>query len=87
MLWRAFFCSATVAIVLRLAINFCESGKCGTFGTGGLIMFDMGIVSSDIGLMELIPVVILGLLGGFLGSLFTFINGKIVRAYSSWYTM
>ena len=73
--------------MLRFAINFCESGKCGTFGTGGLIMFDMGIASTDIGLMELIPVVILGLLGGFLGSLFTFINGKIVRAYSSWYTM
>jgi chloride channel 7 len=69
-----------------LAINYCESGNCGTFGTGGLIMFDMGAVSTNIGLMELIPVVILGILGGCLGSLFTFLNGKIVRAYSSWYT-
>lgn len=85
LLWRSFFTTASVAIALRLAISYCESGNCGMFGTGGLIMFDMGFVSIEVGIMELIPVVILGLIGGFLGSIFTYLNGKIVKAYSHWH--
>ncbi|KAG7984518.1 hypothetical protein I3843_04G164600 [Carya illinoinensis] len=38
LLWRSFFTTAVVAIVLRAFIDLCYSGKCGLFGTGGLIM-------------------------------------------------
>ncbi|KAJ6435783.1 hypothetical protein OIU84_000912 [Salix udensis] len=34
LLWRSFFTTAVVAIVLRALIDFCLSGKCGLFGKG-----------------------------------------------------
>ncbi|KAF5952063.1 hypothetical protein HYC85_010007 [Camellia sinensis] len=36
LLWRTFFTTAVVAVVLRSLIEFCESGKCGLFGKGGI---------------------------------------------------
>ncbi|THU68810.1 hypothetical protein C4D60_Mb08t07770 [Musa balbisiana] len=38
LLWRTFFTTAVVAVVLRTFIYFCRSGNCGLFGKGGLIM-------------------------------------------------
>ncbi|KAL8149758.1 hypothetical protein AgCh_006684 [Apium graveolens] len=38
LVWRSFFTTAVVAIVLRALIDICLSGRCGLFGTGGLIM-------------------------------------------------
>ncbi|KAE8689042.1 putative chloride channel-like protein CLC-g [Hibiscus syriacus] len=35
LLWRAFFRTAVVAIILRALIDVCYSGKCGLFGKGG----------------------------------------------------
>ncbi|XP_052113868.1 uncharacterized protein LOC107475336 [Arachis duranensis] len=40
--WRTFFTTAVVAIVLRAAIQLCATKKCGLFGEGGLIMYDVG---------------------------------------------
>uniref|UniRef100_A0A0E0H6G8 Chloride channel protein n=1 Tax=Oryza nivara TaxID=4536 RepID=A0A0E0H6G8_ORYNI len=36
LLWRAFFTTAMVAVVLRALIDFCKSDKCGLFGKGVL---------------------------------------------------
>lgn len=85
LLWRAFFTTAMVGIVLQTAISYCEDGSCGLYGTGGLIMYNIGTVSIELGLVDLFPVLILGVIGGFLGSLFTYINGKIIGAYSMWH--
>ncbi|XP_074307960.1 chloride channel protein CLC-c-like isoform X2 [Silene latifolia] len=41
LLWRTFFTTAVVAIVLRSFIQYCWTGKCGLFGQGGLIMYDV----------------------------------------------
>ncbi|GAA0153170.1 hypothetical protein LIER_44107 [Lithospermum erythrorhizon] len=41
LLWRAFLSTTIVAIVLRTLIDVCHTGKCGLFGTGGLIMYDV----------------------------------------------
>ncbi|KAF2310584.1 hypothetical protein GH714_014952 [Hevea brasiliensis] len=38
LLWRAFFTTAVVAIVLRALIDLCLSGKCGLFGVVGGIL-------------------------------------------------
>ncbi|XP_050258495.1 chloride channel protein CLC-c-like isoform X2 [Quercus robur] len=38
LLWRTFFTTAVVAIVLRAFIQYCTTGKCGLFGEGGLII-------------------------------------------------
>lgn len=86
LLWRVFFTTALVAVVIRTAISFCGDKNCGLYGHGGLIMYNIGNFSVKFRLLELVPVVILGLIGGFMGSLFTFFNGKIVEVYSTWHT-
>lgn len=40
-MWRVFFTSAIVAVVVRSAMNWCKSGKCGHFGSGGFIIWDI----------------------------------------------
>nr|AFK45235.1 unknown [Lotus japonicus] len=37
LLWRTFFTTAVVAIVLRSAIQICSSGNCGLFGNGVIL--------------------------------------------------
>ncbi|KAL0331863.1 UNVERIFIED_CONTAM: Chloride channel protein CLC-b [Sesamum calycinum] len=41
LLWRTFFSTAVVVVVLRAVMEYCKSGNCGLFGKGGLIMFDV----------------------------------------------
>lgn len=40
-MWRVFFTSAIVAVVVRSAMGWCKSGKCGHFGSGGFIIWDI----------------------------------------------
>ncbi|KAL6974095.1 hypothetical protein U1Q18_028278 [Sarracenia purpurea var. burkii] len=81
LLWRAFFTTAAVAIVLRALIDFCYTGKCGLFGTGGLIMFD--VTEENTYHLEDVPLVLLlGVIGGILGSLYNFLLNKVLRIYN-----
>ncbi|KAK9272851.1 hypothetical protein L1049_003229 [Liquidambar formosana] len=82
LLWRTFFSTAVVAVVLRAFIEYCNSGKCGLFGKGGLIMFDVSNVTVKYHVMDIIPVVIIGLIGGVLGSLYNYLLHKVLRLYS-----
>ncbi|XP_040379348.1 putative chloride channel-like protein CLC-g [Oryza brachyantha] len=82
LLWRAFFTTAMVAVVLRALIDFCKSDKCGLFGKGGLIMFDVTSGYITYHLVDLPPVIILGVLGGILGSLYNFFLDKVLRLYN-----
>lgn len=41
LMWRVFFTSAIVAVVVRTAMGWCKSGKCGHFGSGGFIIWDV----------------------------------------------
>ncbi|KAF5482233.1 hypothetical protein F2P56_002821 [Juglans regia] len=82
LLWRSFFTTAVVALVLRAFIDLCLSGKCGLFGTGGLIMFDVYSESVSYHLVDVPPVLALGVIGGILGSLYNFLLEKVLRIYS-----
>ncbi|KAG6724028.1 hypothetical protein I3843_03G232200 [Carya illinoinensis] len=82
LLWRSFFTTAVVALVLRAFIDLCLSGKCGLFGTGGLIMFDVYSESVSYHLEDVPPVLALGVIGGILGSLYNFLLEKVLRIYS-----
>lgn len=73
-----------VAVVIRTGISWCKQGHCGLAGEGGMIIFDIGGVQGDYGLNELGPVVVLGVLGGVLGSLFNQINALIIVWTSRW---
>lgn len=81
-MWRSFFTTAIVAIVLRALIDVCLSGKCGLFGTGGLIMYDVTSANITYHLRDVPPVLLLGVIGGILGSLYNFILEKVLRLYN-----
>ncbi|KAG0485133.1 hypothetical protein HPP92_009212 [Vanilla planifolia] len=82
LLWRTFFTTAVVAVVLRAFIEYCRSGKCGLFGNGGLIMFDLSSSMTTYSSSDLVAVIVLGTIGGVFGSLYNFFVDKIVRTYS-----
>jgi H+/Cl- antiporter ClcA len=82
LLWRTFFTTAVVAVVLRGLIQFCRSGKCGLFGQGGLIMFDLSSTVPSYSTQDIIAIIVLGIIGGVFGGLFNFLLDRILRAYS-----
>ncbi|XP_052198804.1 putative chloride channel-like protein CLC-g isoform X2 [Diospyros lotus] len=82
LLWRAFFTTAVVAIFLRALIDVCFNGKCGLFGTGGLIMFDVTSASTTYHIEDVLPVLLLGVVGGILGGLFNFLLDNVLKLYS-----
>lgn len=82
LLWRAFFSTAIVAIMLRGFMDLCYSGKCGLFGTGGLIMFKVTQENVVFHLSDVPPVLVLGIIGGILGSLHNCILEKVLRIYN-----
>ncbi|CAN1290018.1 Putative chloride channel-like protein CLC-g [Linum perenne] len=82
LLWRSFFVTAVVAIILRALIDFCLSGQCGLFGKGGLIVFDVYSANITYHLVDVPFVLLLGVIGGILGSLYNSILEKVLRIYN-----
>ncbi|XP_031396611.1 chloride channel protein CLC-d isoform X1 [Punica granatum] len=70
LMWRVFFTSAIVAVVVRTAMGWCKSGNCGHFGSGGFIIWDISGGQEDYSFQELLPMAIIGVIGGLLGALF-----------------
>ncbi|PIN10391.1 Cl- channel CLC-7 and related proteins (CLC superfamily) [Handroanthus impetiginosus] len=82
LLWRTFFTTAVVAVVLRSFIQFCRSGNCGLFGQGGLIMFDVNSAIPAYNTADLLAVILIGVLGGLFGCLYNYLVDKVLRTYS-----
>ncbi|CAA0813122.1 Chloride channel protein CLC-a [Striga hermonthica] len=82
LLWRTFFSTAVVVVVLRAVMEYCKSGDCGLFGKGGLIMFDVSGVSVRYHVVDIIPVAVIGVLGGLLGSLYNYTLHKVLKVYN-----
>ncbi|KAH0987840.1 hypothetical protein GBA52_015017 [Prunus armeniaca] len=82
LLWRTFFTTAVVAIVLRVFIQFCTTGNCGLFGQGGLIMYDVSAASATYSSPDILAVLFLGILGGIFGSIYNYLVDKVIRTYS-----
>ncbi|KAK1677078.1 hypothetical protein QYE76_037926 [Lolium multiflorum] len=82
LLWRTFFSTATVVVVLRGFIEVCRNGRCALFGEGGLIIFDVGDVTVNYHLNDLIIVTLVGVIGGLLGALYNHLLHKVLRLYS-----
>ncbi|KAF8653201.1 hypothetical protein HU200_062654 [Digitaria exilis] len=85
LIWRSFFTTAVVAVVLRLFIELCGKGRCGMFGQGGLIMYDVSTMFDNLMTYHLkdIPIVILiGVTGALLGGLYNFLMIKVLRVYT-----
>ncbi|XP_057785381.1 chloride channel protein CLC-c isoform X2 [Salvia miltiorrhiza] len=82
LLWRTFFTTAIVAVVLRGLISFCRGGHCGLFGQGGLIMFEMHSSIPTYTNADLLAVVLIGVLGGLFGCLYNYLVDKVLRTYA-----
>ncbi|XP_057546207.1 chloride channel protein CLC-d isoform X1 [Amaranthus tricolor] len=80
LMWRVFFTSAVVAVVVRSAMAWCRSGKCGHFGAGGFIIWDISDGQEDYSFAELLPMAIIGVIGGLLGALFN----QLTRYITYW---
>lgn len=63
-------------------MDFCKGGKCGLFGEGGLIMFDVNSAKAIYNIPDLLAVIFLGVIGGILGSFYNFLVNKVLRSYS-----
>lgn len=81
-MWRAFFTTAVVAIVLRALIDVCLRGECGLFGKGGLIMYDVTSENIYYHLWDVPPVLLLAVVGGILGSMYNLLLNKILLIYN-----
>jgi len=77
LLWRCFFGNAIVHITLRALRTWCEDGGCGKFGKGGFIIFNIKEGQFDYSPYEIFPVILIGCIGGLLGTVFIKINTKI----------
>ncbi|CAN6360813.1 unnamed protein product [Urochloa humidicola] len=82
LLWRTFFSTATVVVVLRGFIEVCRDGRCGMFGEGGLILFDVSNVTVRYHPGDLLPVTLVGVLGGVLGALYNHVLHQVLRLYN-----
>ncbi|KAF7802251.1 chloride channel protein CLC-c-like [Senna tora] len=82
LLWRTFFTTAVVAVVLRSFMELCRGGTCGLFGEGGLIMFDVNQAKPVYSTPDLLVVIFLGVVGGILGSIYNYLVDKVLRTYS-----
>ena len=80
--WQIFFCcmvsSFTTDLLSSSFSGFKYTGPFGQFKTDRYILFNVAS-GIDMNILALIPSVLLGIIGGVLGSLFTFINLKLVR--------
>ncbi|CAM8915097.1 unnamed protein product [Rhodiola kirilowii] len=70
LMWRVFFTSAIVAVVVRTAMGWCKNGNCGHFGSGGFIIWDISGAQEDYSFAELLPMAVIVVIGGLLGALF-----------------
>ncbi|XP_057857526.2 chloride channel protein CLC-d [Cryptomeria japonica] len=70
LMWRVFFTSAVVAVVVRSSMGWCKNGNCGHFGSGGFIIWDISDGQEDYSFQELLPMAVIGVIGGLLGALF-----------------
>ncbi|KAB2009439.1 hypothetical protein ES319_D10G167000v1 [Gossypium barbadense] len=79
LMWRVFFTSAIVAVVVRAAMGWCKSGNCGHFGSGGFIIWDISGGQEDYSFEELLPMAVIGVIGGLLGALFNQLTIYVTR--------
>ena len=61
-------------------MKYCEAEtSCGFFGSGGFIVYEIREGQDGFAFYELLPMLLLGVLGGLLGATFNHLNAKLAR--------
>ena len=71
-----FFTTAVVSVGMMMLMKACTE-NCGFFGSGGSIIFEIQQGQDNWEIYELLPVVMLGVVGGLLGASFVTLNAKL----------
>mmetsp|Transcript_23545 Transcript_23545/g.51672 ORF Transcript_23545/g.51672 Transcript_23545/m.51672 type:complete len:861 (+) Transcript_23545:337-2919(+) len=77
LMWLIFFTTAVVSVTVRVLMKACSRTGCGFFGSGGFIIFEISEGQDNYEFYELLPVLLLGVVGGLLGSSFITLNAKL----------
>ncbi|KAJ9530837.1 hypothetical protein QJQ45_028717 [Haematococcus lacustris] len=79
LMWRVFFTTAVVSVTVRMLIKAsCSSdGQCGFFGSGGFIIFEVKQGQEEYQVYELVPMLLLGVIGGLSGSAFISLTSRL----------
>ncbi|KAI8468319.1 MAG: chloride channel [Monoraphidium minutum] len=81
LLWYAFFTTAVVSVAVRVFMKACAADTaCGFFGSGGLIVYEIEGGQDSFETSELLPMLLLGVIGGLAGSAFNAAN----QALAGW---
>lgn len=75
--WRAFFTCAVVVVTLKALTGWCAGNRCGYYGSGGFMLFEISQGQEDYETFELVPMAMLGVTGGLLGALFNQLNTRV----------
>jgi chloride channel 7 len=68
-----------VSVTVRVLMKLCKDGSCGFFGSGGFIIFEITEGQDNYEFYELLPMLLLGVVGGLLGSSFNSLNAKLTK--------
>ena len=68
-----------VSITVRVLMKACSHTGCGFFGSGGFIIFEIAEGQDNYEVYELLPMLLLGVVGGLLGSAFITLNTRLTR--------
>uniref|UniRef100_A0A383VWF9 Chloride channel protein n=1 Tax=Tetradesmus obliquus TaxID=3088 RepID=A0A383VWF9_TETOB len=80
LLWYAFFTTAVVSVAVRTLMRICsndKTGSCGFFGAGGFPLYEITEGQENFEFLELLPMLLLGVIGGLLGSCFNHLNALL----------
>jgi H+/Cl- antiporter ClcA len=76
-MWLLWFAVVSVSVRVLMKMT-CTQDSCGFFGSGGFIIFEVSEGQENFLISELLPVILLGVVGGLLGSVFISLNARLV---------
>ncbi|KAF5777546.1 putative protein kinase CAMK-OST1L family [Helianthus annuus] len=82
LLWRAFFTTVVVAVVLKGLIEYCKTEQCRLIGEDGLIMRDINNSVPSYNTIDLLAIVLLGVTGGVFRIIYNYLVDEVFGGYN-----
>ncbi|KAF5792337.1 putative chloride channel, voltage gated, chloride channel, core [Helianthus annuus] len=81
LLWKAFFTTVVVAVVLKGLIEYCKTGQCRLIGEDGLIMRDINNSVPSYNTIDLLAIVLLGVTGGVFRIIYNYLVDEVLSQW------